>query len=75
MRIYVKVTPRAGKNEVVKISDAEYKVKVTAPPEKGKANEQVIQLLADYFKVPKSLVNIAGGKSARTKIIDIEKSA
>ena len=72
MRIYVKVTPRAGKNEIVKISEGEYKVKVTAPPEKGKANEAVTELLADYFGVSKSSVNIVGGKSTRMKIIDIQ---
>ena len=71
MRIYAKVTPRAGKNEVLKISDGEYKVKVTAVPEKGKANEKVVELLADYFGVPKSSVNIICGKSTKTKIIDI----
>jgi hypothetical protein len=65
------VTPRAGKNEVVKISDAEYKIKVTAAPEKGKANGAVVNLLADYFSVSKSSVNIIGGKSARTKLIEI----
>jgi uncharacterized protein (TIGR00251 family) len=66
------VTPRAGRNEVIKISEGEYKAKVTAPPEKGKANEAVIDLLADFFGVPKSLINIIGGKSAKIKIIDIE---
>jgi uncharacterized protein (TIGR00251 family) len=71
MRIYVKVIPRAGKKEVVKISEGEYKVKVAAPPEKRKANEAVIEILADYFDVPKSRVSIAGGKTARVKIIDI----
>jgi len=71
MRIYAKVTPRAGRNEVTKISDGEYKIKVTAVPEKGKANEAVVKLLAEYFRVPKSLINIVGGKSAKTKIIDI----
>lgn len=71
MRIYVKVTPRAGRNEVIKISDGEYKVKVTAVPEKGKANEVVVKLLADYFDVPKSSVNIIGGKSTRVKLIEI----
>ncbi|MFA6285670.1 MAG: DUF167 domain-containing protein [Parcubacteria group bacterium] len=72
MRIYVKVTPRAGKNEVLKISEGEYKVKVTAPPEKGMANEAVIEILADYFDVSKSSVSIIGGKSTKIKIIDIE---
>lgn len=71
MRIYVKVTPRAGKNEVQKISEGEYKVKVTAVPEKGKANVAVIKLLADYFHVAKSSVNIIGGKSTRVKLIEI----
>jgi uncharacterized protein len=70
-RVYVKVTPRAGKNEILKISDGEYKVKVTAPPEKGKANEAVIKLLAEYFEVPKNCISIIGGKSTRIKIIDI----
>lgn len=73
MRIYVKVTPRAGKNEVFKISEGEYKIKVTAPPEKGKANERVVELLAYHFKMPKSSIRIVAGKSARIKIIDIGK--
>jgi len=72
MRIYVRVTPRAGKNEVLKISDEEYKVKVTAPPEKGKANEKVLELLAYHLAVPKSSLHILAGKSARVKIIDVE---
>ena len=71
MRIYVKVTPRAGKNEVLKVSDGEYKVKVTAVPEKGKANESLIELLAYHFAVPKSSVRIIAGRSTRTKIVDI----
>lgn len=73
MRIYVKVIPRSDRREVIKISDDEYKVKVTAAPEKGKANEQVIDLLARHFEVPKSFVHIAGGRSSKTKIIDIER--
>jgi uncharacterized protein (TIGR00251 family) len=71
MRIYAKVIPRAGKNEVVKVSEGEYKVKVVAPPEKGKANEAVIEAIADFFDVPKSRVSIAGGKTARVKIVDV----
>lgn len=72
MRIYVKVIAKVSRNEVKKISDEEYKVKVIAPPVKGKANEAVIKLLADYFGKPKSSLNIIGGKTAKTKIIDIE---
>ena len=71
MRIYVRVAPRSGKNEVIKISESEYKIKVTATPEKGKANEKVIELLAYQLAVPKSSIKIIAGKSARVKIIDI----
>jgi len=72
-RIYVKVTPRSSQNAVSKISEGEYKVRVTAAPEKGKANGAVIDTLAEYFEVPKSSVIIVGGRSTKTKIIDIQR--
>lgn len=71
MRIYVKVIPRAAKNEIAKISEGEYKVKVTAAPVGGKANEMLIEVLADYFDIPKSSLEIIGGKTARIKIVEI----
>jgi len=71
MRIYVRVTPRSSKNEIIKISEGEYKVKLTAPPVDGQANEMLIKLLADYFKVSKSSIIILVGKTARIKIIEI----
>lgn len=71
MRIYAKVIPRASKNEIVKISEGEYKIKITAPPVDNQANEALVEIIAEHFEVPKSLVKIVGGKTARTKIIDI----
>jgi uncharacterized protein (TIGR00251 family) len=71
MRIYVKVTPRSSKNEVVKIADGEYKVRLTAVPVEGAANEALVKLLAEHFAVAKSNIKIVGGKSARRKIIEI----
>ena len=71
MRIYIKVIPRVSKNEVIKISDGEYKVKLTAPPVDGKANNMLLKILAEYFNVPKSSLQIIGGKTARIKIVDI----
>jgi uncharacterized protein len=73
MRIYIKVTPRASKNEVIKISEGEYKVKLTAPPVDGQANVMLIKVLSKHFNIPKSNVAIIGGKSAKTKIVDIEE--
>lgn len=71
MRIYVKVIPHASKNEVMKISEGEYKVKLTAPPVDNQANEMLIKVLADYFGIRRSSLKIIGGKSARVKIIEI----
>lgn len=71
MRIYLKVSPRSSKNEVTKISEGEYKVKITAPPVDGAANEMLMKILAEYFDVSRSSVQIVGGKTARTKIVDI----
>lgn len=71
MRIYIKVIPRSSKNEITKISEGEYKVKLTAPPVDGQANDMLIKVLAEYFGVSRSSLQIIGGKSARMKIIEI----
>lgn len=71
MRIYVRVSPRSSKKEIVKVSDGEYKVKLTAAPVEGEANKMLVEMLADYFGVSKSRVEIVGGKSAKTKIVDV----
>lgn len=71
MRIYVRVSPRSSKKEIIKISEGEYKVRLTAPPTEGEANKMLIEMMADYFDVPKSRVKIVGGRSTRTKIVDI----
>jgi uncharacterized protein len=44
---------------------------LTAPPVDGKANEMLINMLAEYFNVSKSSIEIVGGKSAKIKIVDI----
>lgn len=71
VRVYVKVSPRSSKNEVTKISEGEYKVKLTAAPVEGQANMALIEILSKYFKVAKSNIEIVGGKTAKIKIIDI----
>lgn len=71
MRIYLKVIPRSSRNLVEKISEGEYRVHLTAPPVDGEANNMLIKVLAQYFNVSKSSLAIIGGKSARTKMIDI----
>ena len=72
MRIYIQASPRSSKNEVIQISEGEYKVKMTAAPVDGKANEMLIEILSKHFKVAKSLIKIAGGKTAKIKMVDID---
>jgi uncharacterized protein len=69
--ITVTVKPNAATSGFVQISSLEYKASVTAVPEKGKANQAVIELLADHFGVTKSAITILRGKSAKKKLIRI----
>ena len=68
----VKVIPRASRNEVIDASsDGTLKVKVTAIPEKGKANEEVCRLLAAHFGVPRSAVEVVSGHTSSRKSIRV----
>jgi uncharacterized protein (TIGR00251 family) len=70
LKIKVRVTPRSSREEVVKTGD-DYVVRVKALPREGKANEAVIKLLAEYFRVSRSSVRITSGLSGRNKIVEI----
>jgi uncharacterized protein (TIGR00251 family) len=70
--IKVRVQPRASKNEILGHSGYTLRVRVTAPPEGGRANEAVIALLADALGVAKSRVNIVRGIASREKLVLIE---
>jgi len=71
LRIYVKVITRSSKPGVVRQDRDRYTVKVVAIPERGKANKEVCQRLAEYFSVNRSAVSIIQGHRVKDKIIDI----
>ena len=74
MTLRVKVIPRSKKNEVSgELADGTLKVHVTAPPEKGRANEQVCEVLAAHFQVPVRSVQIATGHGSPRKVVRIEQ--
>ena len=70
--IKVRVQPRASKDEILGCRGDALRVRVTAPPEGGRANEAVIGLLAGALDVPKSRVNIIRGMASREKLVMIE---
>lgn len=76
MKLAIKVTPGARKNEVVEdvvdsLGQRILKIKVGQPPEDGKANKAMIEILAKYFAVKKSAVEIISGETSRNKIVKI----
>ena len=71
MRIEIKVIARAKKEIVEKISKNSYRIKVSSPPEKGKANKRVIELLALEFGVKRQDIKIISGQTANRKILEI----
>lgn len=65
----IKVQPRASKNEVVGVLGDALKVRLTAPPVDGEANDCCISFFAKLFKVPKKDVDIISGHTGRNKTI------
>ena len=67
----VRVTPHAKQNKIVQDNDV-FRVYITTATEKGKANNAVIDMLSDYFDVPKTKIKIVKGETSRDKIIRID---
>ena len=67
----IKVHPRAKKNAITGVVGDALRISVTAPPADGKANQAVIEFLADFFEIPRSSVTIASGDTSRLKVIRI----
>lgn len=71
-KINIRVLPRSSKNEVVgQMTDGVLKVKLTAPPVDGAANESLIELLAEYFDTSKQKIKIVRGMTSKNKIVEI----
>jgi len=69
--ITVKVKPNARVSTLAEGEDGVWLAQLKAPPVDGKANEELIQLVAARFGVPKSRVRVARGASGRMKRVEI----
>jgi len=80
VRVSVRVTPKASRTgisgvEVDAEGNAYLKVRVTTPPEKGKANGAVIKLLAKQWGLAPRDLTVVTGDTARNKILEISGGA
>lgn len=74
MHLRIKVNPRSQKSEVTdKLEDGTLKVSLKSPPENGKANKELIEVLAKHFKVKKSQVKLITGHTSQIKLIRIDE--
>jgi uncharacterized protein len=72
VRFAVRVQPRASSNEVAGVYGDALKVRLTAPPVDGAANERLVDFLADVFVVGRQSVRILTGATSRSKTVEIE---
>jgi len=70
MRINVRVVPRSSKNSI-EWEEGTLKVRLTAPPVDGAANEALLTLLAQRLGLPKRDIHIIQGATGRHKTIEI----
>ncbi len=73
MKISVKVKPNSRENSVKELGKGNFEVRVSVPPEKGKANKRVIELIAKHLGIPKSKVTLISGETFKEKLFNIEE--
>ena len=72
VRFSVRVQPRASKTELAGIHGDALKIRLSAPPVDGAANDALVDFLAETFAVPRRNVRILSGESSRSKIVEID---
>jgi uncharacterized protein (TIGR00251 family) len=71
IRLNLRISPGAGRSAVVGRHGDAWKLRVAAPPERGRANASVVNLLATSLEVRRPDVRIVGGEISRDKVVEI----
>jgi uncharacterized protein len=71
-KMAVKVQPNAGRNEVTGLTNGVWKIKIAAPPDKGKANKELVDFLSDLLDIKKNQITILRGQASHDKVLAIE---
>lgn len=70
--LQVKVKPRAKVSQLSQSPDGTWIARLKAPPVDGKANAELIALVAEHFRVRKAVVTIKAGAAGRVKLVKVE---
>jgi uncharacterized protein (TIGR00251 family) len=71
VRLHVRVQPRASSDEVSGVAGDVIRVRLTAPPVDGAANEALVRFLAARLDVSRSAVTLVSGHTGRTKVVEV----
>lgn len=71
VRVSLRVYPNAARSEVVDFTDGVWRVRVAAPPVKGKANMELLAFISRILGVSKNSLDILKGHTSRSKVIAI----
>lgn len=75
MMFNVKVKPNSKQQAIILEDDGSLTVRLQSPPVDGKANKELIQVLAKQFGVRKSQVSIHSGERSRMKRVEVDESS
>ena len=65
------IQPGAKKTEIAGLHGDALKIRLSAPPVDGKANEALVKFVAEALKLPKSAVNLKSGQTSRRKVLEV----
>ena len=71
-RFSVTVSPGAARTELVGRHGDGWKARIAAPPERGRANDALVELLADTLAVPRSSVRVVSGLATKKKVVEVD---
>jgi uncharacterized protein (TIGR00251 family) len=72
MRLSVHVKPRSSRSKILGYREGALEVAVQAPPVDGKANDELIELIADALDISRRCVSVVAGQTGRQKILEID---
>ena len=67
----IRIQPRASKNEIITMESGGLKIRLTAPPVDGAANEALVKFLAATLSISRSHIEIVSGHTSREKVVRI----